>query len=45
MVYPDGPRLGLDGYVSAVEDGLAALVDAVAEPARIKSLIFEGLTV
>jgi L-seryl-tRNA(Ser) seleniumtransferase len=42
MAYPDGPRLGLDGYVRAVEDGLAALVDAVAEPARIKALIFEG---
>jgi L-seryl-tRNA(Ser) seleniumtransferase len=41
MVYPDGPRLGLDGYVSAVNDGTAALVEAVADPGRIRALIFE----
>ena len=42
MVYPDGPRLGLDGYEEAVDDGMRALVAAVREPARIRALIFDG---
>jgi L-seryl-tRNA(Ser) seleniumtransferase len=40
MVYPDGPRLGLDGYVRAVEHGTRALIAAVTEPARMRRLIF-----
>jgi L-seryl-tRNA(Ser) seleniumtransferase len=42
MVYPDGPRLGLDGYVRAVDEAAEALTAAVAEPARIRRLIFGG---
>ena len=40
MVYPDGPRLGLDGYERAVREGSDALVATVAEPARLRELIF-----
>jgi L-seryl-tRNA(Ser) seleniumtransferase len=40
MVYPDGPRLGLEGYVRAVEEAMTVLAAAVTEPARLRALIF-----
>ena len=40
MVYPDGPRLGLDGFVRAVTEAGDALAAAVGDPAAIRRLIF-----
>lgn len=40
MMYPDGPRLGIDGYVRAVREGVDALTEAVTDPDRVRRLIF-----
>jgi len=40
MVYPDGPRLGFDGYVRAARDGAEALAASVGDPDGIRRLIF-----
>jgi L-seryl-tRNA(Ser) seleniumtransferase len=43
MVYPDGPRLGLDGYVRAVETAATAITDAIGDPEKVRRLIFRGV--
>ena len=40
MVYPDGPRLGLDGIVRAAAEAGDALTAAAGDPAAIRRLIF-----
>jgi L-seryl-tRNA(Ser) seleniumtransferase len=40
MVYPDGPRLGLDGFARAIETAAGALAAAIDDPARIARHIF-----
>jgi L-seryl-tRNA(Ser) seleniumtransferase len=40
MVYPDGPRLGLDGFARAMETAAGVLTTVVDSPARAAELIF-----
>jgi len=40
MVYPDGPRLTLDGFERAIATAAATLTDVIDDPARVERAIF-----
>lgn len=40
MVYPDGPRLGLDGFARAIDTAARTLTETIGDPARIERAIF-----
>jgi L-seryl-tRNA(Ser) seleniumtransferase len=40
MVYPDGPRLGLDGFARAIDTAARTLVAAIDDPSGIAQVIF-----
>jgi hypothetical protein len=40
MVYPDGPRLGLDGFARAIDTAARTLTETIGDPALIERAIF-----
>ena len=40
MVYPDGPRLGLDGFARAIDSAAATLAETIHDPAQVARAIF-----
>jgi L-seryl-tRNA(Ser) seleniumtransferase len=40
MVYPDGPRLGLDGFARAIDTAATVLAEGIHDPALVERAIF-----
>jgi L-seryl-tRNA(Ser) seleniumtransferase len=40
MVYPDGPRLGLEGFARALETAAGTLTAVIDDPARVAPMVF-----